>query len=175
MNHPTPKGFFSSLTKRLGFADEHFIDEWTELIKNPVKRDEFVKSVVIFRLSNHYYALQTAVIVEISDLKKFHKIPHLNRPPFLGTVSFQGELWLGIDLAVFFQLSEHDAGQLKSLMIAIQKDQKRWIFPVDGVYGVHLLDQQSMDKGFVWKDKQVTYLDSTKLFMDLEEVFSDKN
>lgn len=174
MDDPTPKEIKkrNAAANKLQCPDERFIEEWTELLKHPIEKDEHSESVVIFRLLNEWYALSTSAIVEVSDLKKFHKIPHIKFPAFLGTTSFRGQLWLGINLSAFLGIKAHAEEDVKSCMLAIEKENRRWVFPVDEVYGVHHFERQILDKSFMWKDKQISYLNSEVLFRDLERSMS---
>lgn len=167
--------------------EEGYIEEWTELLRNPKIKDKTYaeESGVIFRLAQEWLALPTLVLVEVANQRPFHKIPHLNYPAFLGTVNFRGQLWMGVDMHRFLDIEAESGGWGKpgGRMLAIEQGNNRWIFPVDEVYGVHHFDRQALDNVpvtvtkskvnyfqgvFNWDNKNVAYLDANLLFHSLE-------
>jgi len=165
--------------------EEGYIEEWTELLQNPKIKDKTFteESGVIFRLAQEWLALPTLVLVEVTNQRPFHKIPHLNYPAFLGTVNFRGQLWMGVDMHRFLDIEIEPGAKPNGRMLAMEQGNKRWIFPVDEVYGVHHFDRQSLNNVpitvtkslvnyfqgvFSWNGKNVAYLDAYLLFRSLE-------
>ncbi|CCB86165.1 MULTISPECIES: chemotaxis protein CheW [Parachlamydia] len=170
--------------------EESYIEEWTDLLMRPKEREKIVaeESAVIFRLSNEWLALSTFVLVEVTNRRPFHSIPHVTYPAFLGTVNFRGQLWMGVNMHVFLNIElTHEPIESKafpaSRMLAIEQANKRWVFPVDEVFGVHHFDRRILENVpvtvmrsnvnylqgvFKWQNKNVAYIDSDLLFHSLE-------
>jgi chemotaxis-related protein WspD len=59
-----------------------------------------MQSVIVFRLRAEWYAIRTAVCLEIADLRPIHSLPHRRDAAVLGVVNVRGELLVCISLAV---------------------------------------------------------------------------
>jgi chemotaxis-related protein WspD len=59
-----------------------------------------MQSVIVFRLRAEWYAIRTAVCLEIADLRPIHSLPHRHDTAVLGVVNVRGGLLVCISLAV---------------------------------------------------------------------------
>jgi chemotaxis-related protein WspD len=59
-----------------------------------------MQSVIVFRLRSEWYAIRTAVCLEIADLRPIHSLPHRRDAAVLGVVNVRGGLLVCISLAV---------------------------------------------------------------------------
>ena len=58
------------------------------------------ESVIVFRLRAEWYAIRTAVCLEIADLRPIHSLPHRRDGAVLGVANLRGGLLVCISLAV---------------------------------------------------------------------------
>jgi len=59
-----------------------------------------MQSVIVFRLRAEWYAIRTAVCLEIADLRPIHSLPHRRDGAVLGVANMRGGLLVCISLAV---------------------------------------------------------------------------
>jgi chemotaxis-related protein WspD len=59
-----------------------------------------MQSVIVFRLRAEWYAIRTAVCLEIADLRPIHSLPHRRDAAVLGVVNVRGGLLVCVSLAV---------------------------------------------------------------------------
>lgn len=59
-----------------------------------------MQSVIVFRLHAEWYAIRTAVCLEIADLRPIHSLPHRREAAVLGVVNVRGGLLVCVSLAV---------------------------------------------------------------------------
>lgn len=173
-------------------APSDYISEWTEiLMKEKESKDEKAAketSVLIFRLYDEWLALPVYVFREVVEYRTIHRIPHRTNPILLGTVNMRGQLRLCISLHHLLQiepsgdwviaeeLMKHD------LMLLIEKDNERWVFPSDDIFGILLCDYNNLQnvpvtvakstanylRGiFEHQNKQIGILDEELVFFSL--------
>lgn len=168
--------------------DISYIGEWTELVKKEKETENLSEesSIVIFRISNEWFALATSVCAEVMKKKKIHTLPHKTNATLLGCVNFRGQLWLCASLRTILEVpandKEHTAGTFQR-MLAIQKGQEQWIFAVEEVLGIYHLDSTELHnvpvtiqkskanyiKGlFYWQNLSIAVLDEELLFYSLQ-------
>ncbi len=167
-----------------------YIDEWTHILaKQKYYEDLEGASVIIFRLGGEWLAINTLVFTEISPFRKIHRIPHRTNEKLMGIVNFQGQITLCVNMHNFLSIEngKDSSSALKQSvgfkrMLAIQKEQDLWIFPVDEIHGIYRYEESELEntpvtvmksthnylKGiFSWKGKNVGYLDEDMLFYSL--------
>jgi chemotaxis-related protein WspD len=59
-----------------------------------------MQSAIVFRLRAEWYAIRTAVCLEIADLRRVHSLPHRRDAAVLGVVNVRGGLLVCVSLAV---------------------------------------------------------------------------
>lgn len=172
-------------------ADSRYLAEWTQLLqKERVSAEELHEnSVVIFRLHKEWLALSTLIFSEVAETRPIHRIPHRSGKILLGVVNLRGQLHLCVALDKLLEIEPPDSSTNGSSskayrrMLEIKKNEERWIFPVDEVYGILRIDSKAMQnvpvtvakstanflKGvFYWKNKSVGYLDEELLLSSLK-------
>jgi chemotaxis-related protein WspD len=88
---PAPTGFRQTAT-------EHFARPAQAEAGHVASAD--MQSVMVFRLRAEWYAIRTAVCLEIADLRPIHSLPHRHDTAVLGVVNVRGGLLVCISLAV---------------------------------------------------------------------------
>jgi chemotaxis-related protein WspD len=88
---PSPAGFRQTAT-------EHFAHPAQAEAGYAVSAD--TQSVIVFRLRAEWYAIRTAVCLEIADVRPIHSLPHRRDGTVLGVANVRGGLLVCISLAV---------------------------------------------------------------------------
>ena len=176
-----------------------YLQEWTDILSDTSNQQVGVGegtlvratdtlSVIIFRLGNERLALPVNILQEVTPPYVIHTVPHRSSAVFLGLVNIRGETLLCISLKDLLGLESvtaiADSAQTISpqRMIVAGKNEHKWVFPVDEVYGTyrfHLNEfkeapvviskaSEAYTKGVVtWQDKKLNFLDSELLFYTL--------
>src|SRR5262245_43441453 len=169
-----------------------YLEEWTERLTAPIEEAATdLHSVLIFRLGEEWLALRVQVLLEATNPRPIHRVPH--RAGLLaGLVNIRGELHLcvhldrllGIKSKIKDQESgvsgqESAAGNGRSRLIVVQHDAERWVFPVDEIDQVYRFSAGELTGApatlarsaarltqsvFVLRERSIGYLDDTRLF-----------
>ena len=114
-----------------------YLDEWTARLAEPVRRAaDGVIGALVFRLGEEWLALPVGVLVEVTQPRKPHRIPH--RGGLLaGMVNVRGELHLCVRLDLLLGIDPPKADRLPATarprMVVIRQDADRWAFAADDV------------------------------------------
>jgi chemotaxis-related protein WspD len=122
-------------------ATEHFARPAEADVGQTVGAD--LQSVIVFRLRTEWYAIRTAVCLEIAEVRTIHSLPHRRDAAVLGVVNVRGGLLVCISLAVILGATapaeaatparRHAA--LPRLLVA-RRAAGAVVFPVDEVQGM---------------------------------------
>ncbi len=180
-------------------APPEYLQEWTDILsqadtqqlgggEGTLVRAADTLSVIIFRLGNERFALPVNILQEVTAPCKMHTVPHRRNSVFLGLINIRGETLLCIslrDLLGLESVTESAAfanGINPQRTIVAGKNEHKWVFPVDEVYGTyrfHLNEfkdapvviskaAEAYTKGILtWQDKKIDFLDSEQLFYTL--------
>jgi chemotaxis-related protein WspD len=169
-------------------SPEGYLEEWTERLIAPIEEAATdLQSVLIFRLGEEWLALRVQVLIEVTNPRTIHRIPH--RTGLLaGLVNIRGELHLCVHLDRLLGKRTEDRGQRtedgegQRRWIVTEREGQRWVFPVDAVDQVYRFPAGDLtavpatvaraggrlSRGvFTWKDRPIGYLDDERLFQTL--------
>jgi chemotaxis-related protein WspD len=124
--------------------------EWAQVFA--IEKKEEVHgtiSVFIFRIAQHWFALPAQLLEEAITPQPFHTVPHRNNGILLGVINVHGEIQLCVSLQYLLELGS-GVEQPKNTrnrtiykrMIVVNKDERRWVFPVDEIHGIHKVHPQ---------------------------------
>lgn len=171
--------------------DEKYIEEWSDILAHEKKEGIIAEeiSVIVFRLYKEWLALSTIYFTEVAEKKVVHSLPHRSGAIVLGLVNLRGLLRPAVSIHNLLQIESENNGQKKTKpqmypgMLAIEKDNEQWIFPVDEIYGIHQCNIHELEnvpvtiskstanylKGVInLDDKRIGYLDDELLFYSLK-------
>jgi chemotaxis-related protein WspD len=180
-------------------APPEYLQEWTDILsessaqQSEVGEGTLVRaidtlSIIIFRLGNERLALPVNILQEVTHPYAIHTVPHRRDSVFLGLINIRGETLLCIslrDLLSLETIAESDDLFNKvnpQRMIVAGKNENKWVFPVDEVYGTyrfHLNEfkdapvvisnaAEAYTKGVItWQSKKINFLNSELLFNTL--------
>jgi chemotaxis-related protein WspD len=139
-------------------APAGYLESWREILEEPAAEVEAeATSVLVFRLEREWFALPTAVLVEVTMPRPLHRVPHRSGGGLAGLVNIRGQLQLCMSLHAVLGLSggpsadaapaaaDQAAGFAapEARLLVVERDDgngmARWVIGVDEVAGVHRL------------------------------------
>ncbi len=113
---------------------QKYKDEWTLTYSQTKEIEEYKKlSIVLFRIADEWFALDTKLFQEALAQKKIHYIPGRTNKYLYGVINVNGELLLSIVLSSFLGINEVTLKEneiYRNLLVLNTKEQ-RYCFPVD--------------------------------------------
>ena len=159
-----------SLLEREPPAD--YIQEWKRVLEQPKETEPAgTTSVLIFRIFEKWFAIETKYLREVTEPRVIHRIPHRTGKFLMGLINVRGEILLCISLSRILEI-EQTNDLPGGRMIEIEKDGERWVFPVDQVQGVsHVMSvtESGMVSRFHREGMDIGYLNSEMLFNILKK------
>jgi chemotaxis-related protein WspD len=178
---------FSSAGRRFLDAPppDDYAAEWAQRVA--ATEDEAAagsQGALVFRLGDEWLALAVSVLVEVTEPRSTHRVPH--RGGLLaGLVNVRGELHLCVRLDLLLGIDAPTEARVDHpRLISIRKDAEGWIFPADEVDQVHRMpagDLRSvpptlsrssarLTRGvFTTSGRAIGLLDDERLFQTLRE------
>ncbi|MBE9013615.1 purine-binding chemotaxis protein CheW [Pseudanabaenaceae cyanobacterium LEGE 13415] len=164
-----------------------YIQEWTSTIAErgsvlSVRSTEEMLSLILFRLGKEQFAISVRSLQEVIRPTRIHTLPHRSNRLFLGLTSIRGEILLCASLREFLNI-EATATSDREQMLIVGTTQRKWVFPVDEVYGIRrytlrdiqdppvvlLKTNAAYTQGIItWKDQKVNYLNADLLIDTLD-------
>ena len=123
--------------------------EWTALFAQPARDLEpDGQSVVVFRVGTEWFALPASVVVEVSDVRPTHSLPHRRGGIAIGITNVRGELLVCASLAAILGIgaaaepahARPSAGRL----LVLRRDDVRAACPVDEIHGVERVRRRDL-------------------------------
>ena len=97
---------------------------WTELLSREKETEPAgMISAVVFRAGTEWFALKTAFLQEIADLRPVHTVPYRSGAAFRGLANVNGELLLCVDPAPVLGL-EPDPPSFRRMIVAARGPQR---------------------------------------------------
>lgn len=162
-------------------------DGWAQVFAE--KKEEELPgtvSVVIFRIAKQWFALPAQLLEEAITPQPLHTVPHRNNGVLLGVINVHGEIQLCVSLKNLLDLEDADENEEQRTvyrrMIVVNKEEKRWVFPVDEIHGIHRVHPQIFQNVpvtvakakntftkylFDWEENSVALLDDELLLYKL--------
>jgi len=133
-------------------VDKEYINEWTDNLSTPrASTNHNLKSALVFRLGNEWFALPSGIVREITQCDKHHSLPHRKNQILRGLVNVRGELLLCVSLGYLFNLNkkEIDAethATIHERYIVISDNGNHYAFPVSEVKDTLRYDAANLQK-----------------------------
>lgn len=178
-------------------APEGYLEGWSAILEEEsAAADPNATSVLIFRIGDEWFALPTTVLVEVTELRRLHSIPHRTGGVLAGMVNIRGQLQLCISLPAVLGIAdtvpqargghepERRADGGPGRLLVVERGGERWVFAVEEVAGVHAVAKAAMRSVpstvshaasrstqalFDWQEKVVGLLDEARLVDGLAE------
>ncbi len=142
-------------------APPGYLEAWQRVLEAPDERpDADAMSLLVFRLGDEWLALPTAILVEVTPVRRIHAVPHRAGTPLAGIVNIRGRLELCMSLHAVLGVpgaprqprgddaSDDDDG-VPRLLVIERKDRKslhRWVLGADDVAGVQRIPGSALRK-----------------------------
>lgn len=163
-------------------APPGYLDEWARALDAGLERgDEADISVLVFRLGSEWLALPTAAVVEVTEPRPVHRIPHRSNAVLAGMVNLRGRLQLQVSLHGLLGSAPGEAGGAARLVVAGEGG-SAWAFACDEVAGVRRVSRTRLSPVpatladpahafsqavIAWGDRSVGLLDERRVFAAL--------
>lgn len=145
-------------------APEGYLESWRQILEAPeITPDSDASSVLVFRLDQEWLALPATALVEVTNPRPMHRIPHRAGTVLEGLVNIRGQLQLCVSLRGLLGLdasrppaATQDApvgsasigGIPTTRMLVVERGgdrgPERWVFRVDEVAGVQRVARSSL-------------------------------
>jgi chemotaxis-related protein WspD len=120
-----------------------YTKDWTKIFsqKNEDQVDA-TESAIIFRVGDEWYALNTRLFKEITDMRPIHTLPHTKNRVMRGITNIRGELHICISLGYLLELNKAELSydskkKSPERLVVIEQDSDRYVFPVSEIHGIH--------------------------------------
>jgi chemotaxis-related protein WspD len=177
-------------------ATPAYVSEWTRHYSQPKTLKGSIGdaaegealAIIIFRVCREWLALPARVVMEVTELRPIHSLPH-RRGVVLGLTNIRGELLPCLSLGQVLSVQQPGeldrsaaSGQPDGRLLVTRRGDARIVFPVDHVEGIHRInakdrqnlpatiarDSNTYSKAIVtWRNKSVGLLDDERLFTAL--------
>jgi chemotaxis-related protein WspD len=173
LDRPAPEGYLAEMAELLGES------------RSPKQTKDDV-SVVVFDVEDQVLAIDTRAIVEVTEPRAVHAVPHRTGRLFAGIVNIHGQLEPCASLRGLLQIASaaspvsHPVG---ARLLVVEHERRRWVFAVDRAHGVRRFDASDVldvpatthhdassyiKKMFRWGDRRVGFVDLDKTFVALD-------
>lgn len=182
---------------------EGYIDSWRTLLEQPETESAGdAVAALVFRLGAEWLALPTSVVVEVTEPRQPHRLPHRVGSLLTGLVNIRGQILLCVDVAAFLGIELPpartaaepegvEAAARDARLVVLERTAgrgiERWVFPVDEVAGVHRVPAAALRRVpstlaaagdrrtaalFAWRDDKAGLIDERRLFDGLRDAVS---
>jgi chemotaxis-related protein WspD len=133
LDRPAPMDFLS-------VATEHF----ARPAQTAAAQAAGVQSVIVFRVRAEWFAIRTAVCLEVAELRAIHSLPYRRDGAVLGLTNVRGGLLVCISLATILGVTAQPEaapkrtrhGAVEQRLLVVRGEAGAIVFPVDDVLGV---------------------------------------
>jgi len=115
---------------------ENYLQQWSDNLSQFREEENInVKSALIFRMGDEWFALASEFIKEITHCDKHHSLPHIKNNVLRGLVNVNGELILNVSLGYLFKINKSSTTSklTNERYIIINDDNECFAFPVSEV------------------------------------------
>jgi chemotaxis-related protein WspD len=165
-------------------APTGYIEQWTTFLAGArVRENVRTLSALVFRIGEEWLAIDTAVVVEIAEVRVARRIAHRQGSVLIGMVNIRGHLLLEVSvkqlLNIVDAVTATVATRQQPRLVVIRLAEATWVFRVDEVRGVQRFTGADLgpipvtvshsvargSKGLLTLGKlQVGYLDAEAMF-----------
>ncbi len=163
-------------------APEGYRAEWTTRLALPKPSTERDHSVIVFRVAEEWFALDTSLFVEVAPWRQPHRMAHRPAAILGGLVNLRGQLHLCVYLRGLLQVGAPTPPDRTARLLVVARAGVVWALVADEVHGVHLFARNTIEnapaatsdgmsshaRGVLrWNGRPVGYLDGEAVFSAL--------
>ncbi len=122
---------------------EEYLKDWSKTYSR--KKEQHLvgtNSCLVFRLDDEFYSFPSNTIVEVTEIRSIHSIPHRKSKSLRGLVNIRGELKICISIGYLLGVKKNKKRTEKTRkntsyerMIVITQEEQQFVFPVSEVIG----------------------------------------
>jgi len=110
--------------------------EATKNVAPPPPAASRTRAVFMFRIAREWFALPLSALLEVTDLKPAHRIPHRSHRTLAGIVNVRGQLLLCASLHGLLELPAAEAQEPTARVVHFSAGRADWTFIADEVFGI---------------------------------------
>jgi len=117
-------------------SEAEYLKEWEENLAQPRHENDLnLKSALVFRMGDEWFALASRFVKEITHCDKHHSLPHRKNHVLRGLVNVRGELILNVSLGYLFKINKSELANKHSheRYVVIDDGEEKFAFPVTEV------------------------------------------
>ncbi len=117
-------------------AEESYLLEWKNNLNQPRQEKNInLKSALVFRMGDEWFALASKLVKEITHCDKHHSLPHIKNQVLRGLVNVHGELLLNVSLGYLFKINKSESSNkhTQERYIIIDDNEESFAFPATEV------------------------------------------
>jgi len=117
-------------------AQDNYLAEWKNNLRQLREENNAdIKSALVFRMGDEWFALASKFIKEITHCDKHHSLPHIKNNVLRGLANVNGELILNVSLGYLFKInkSKISSKYTNERYIIINDDEESFAFPATEV------------------------------------------
>ena len=131
---------------------EDYLKDWAKTYsREKEKHLAGTKSSLVFRLGDEWYSIPNDAVIEVTEMRSIHSIPHVKSKALRGVVNIRGELKICVSIGYMLGISKGKKQKAQTKytsyerMIVMTYEEQQFVFPVSEVLG-----------SFRYKDDDVT-------------------
>jgi len=121
---------------------EDYLKDWASIYSREKEKNLVgTNSSLVFRLGDEWYSIPNDAIVEVTEIRVIHSIPHAKSKALRGVVNIRGELKICVSIGHMLGISKGMKQKNKSKytsyerMIVMLCEEQQFVFPVSEVLG----------------------------------------
>ena len=117
-------------------AEKKYLADWKANLSQPrIEKNLSLKSALVFRMGDEWFALASQFVREITHCDKHHSLPHRKNEVLRGLVNVHGELLLNVSLGYLFKInkSKIESKYTNERYVVIDNNNEFFAFPVTEV------------------------------------------
>lgn len=130
-------------------AEVSYLTEWEQNLNKPrIESNKNLKSALVFRMGDEWFALASNYVKEITHCDKHHSLPHRKNHILRGLVNVRGDLLLNVSLGHLFNInkSEQPSKYTQERYVVIEDDEECFAFPVSEVREIIHYDKNNIQE-----------------------------
>lgn len=126
-------------------------DEATENLRSDKRTDAAdERAALVFRIGDEWFALDTTVVLEITEMRTVHSLPHLRTNVIRGLMTIRGELQICVSLGALLGVEKstgprQEYGKIRQRLVVIERNGERFAFPASEIANIHEFRDQDIE------------------------------
>jgi chemotaxis-related protein WspD len=100
--------------------------------------------VLIFRIGTEWFGLPLKALVEVTEMRPTHRVPHRSHRILSGIVNVRGQLLLCVSMHGLLELQSPTPFNDKARIVHFTTGREDWTFAADEVFGIADINESSM-------------------------------